>query len=277
MQMTQIQATKRKKYGTAGARKQRQENLFKTSRSNKKNTILRNFVNSLTTIKGKCSEVHEKANVESDFMLIVKDSLHDKKNRNSSRMAQKYICYGAGPAKNLFLKGQLKFKRSEFYMCKNSYDYSEDEDLEVSQNNDPGVSQINDPSASNHPIHIDDDDEDEDSIIDEPAFVNDGEVGESESDDEEFFGRAAKKVYTPGSKPADTGCVVYGKRKSKPQENLEKQKKSALEKKRLEKSKNLSFQDTTLNLPSSSNKKVQNKGGKGKGGKGKSSKKPSWI
>ena len=86
--------------------------------------------------------------------------------------------------------------------------------------------------------------------------------------------KIAKKVYTPGSNPHDNGCLIYGKRKSKPQEDLEKQKKSALGKKRLDRSKNLSYQDTTQNLPSSSSSsKAKGKGGKGKGkGKGASNK-----
>ena len=68
--------------------------------------------------------------------------------------------------------------------------------------------------------------------------------------------------------------IKDGKRKNKPQEDLEKQKKSALEKKRLDRSKNFSYQDATQNLPSSSSSsKAKGKGGKGKGkGKGASNK-----
>ena len=57
--------------------------------------------------------------------------------------------------------------------------------------------------------------------------------------------------------------IKDGKRKNKPQEDLEKQKKSALGKKRLDRSKNLSYQDTTQNLPSSSSSsKAKGKGGR---------------
>ena len=63
----------KKKYSTVLARKQRQEDLFKKPRSEKRNTIIKNYRNCITIIKQKSAEVQKKANVEPDFLILFKD------------------------------------------------------------------------------------------------------------------------------------------------------------------------------------------------------------
>ena len=63
---------------------------------------------------------------EQDFLILVKDNIHEKV-PGGAQTAGKYLVYGKGRAKDMFLNQGLKYTKEGFYMHSNNQDFREEE------------------------------------------------------------------------------------------------------------------------------------------------------
>ena len=63
---------------------------------------------------------------DQDFLILVKDNIHEKV-PGSAQAAGKYLVYGKGRAKDMFLNQGLKYTKEGFYMHSNNQDFREEE------------------------------------------------------------------------------------------------------------------------------------------------------
>ena len=127
------------------------------------------FKEAFNTDKTRLEKRQQKLNLPQDFLILVKDNVHDKI-EGGSKTANKYLVYGKGAAKEMFLKEGLNYDMSKFYLHANNVDFTEEEVIK----------------------EVEEQEEDKDD--------DDHGDGEKEEEVDIFNMRAsAKKVITPGA------------------------------------------------------------------------------
>merc|ERR1711879_189553 len=149
-----------------GKERKRRVEAGEQRKSTNEKTLKKCFKNNLTTIKTKISEIHRKANRRPDFLLIVKDSVHNPQN-SQARTAGKYIVFTQGKIGHRFKHSKISFDKKTVFLCKNSFDYAEDIELDSSS------------SGSDSQCLNNDDDDDDDDDAEES-------LGAAEESDESF-------------------------------------------------------------------------------------------
>ena len=99
----------------------------KCSKSNRKN-----FKESFNTDKSRLEKRQPKFKREQNFLLIVQDNIHETGHEQSAKTAGKNMVFGRGPLKQQFIEGGLKYNDDEFYMHKNSYNFTREKIIEDS-------------------------------------------------------------------------------------------------------------------------------------------------
>ena len=99
---------KQRKYGTVSYRLTKKESS--KQKSENAATIKRNFKNKYLTIAGKLTELQPTP----DYLLLVKDNIHDPNNRNPSQSAGRYIFHGEGPIKDRFLDKFISYNSKKY-------------------------------------------------------------------------------------------------------------------------------------------------------------------
>jgi len=109
-----------------------------------KNMDKRNFKENFNTDKTRLEKRHLKFDRPQDFLLLVKDSIHEVS--GGSKTAGKYMVYGKGQAMEMFLHGGVSYSRDSFYIHENNIDFTEktvkqdndeNEDTDEEENDEP--------------------------------------------------------------------------------------------------------------------------------------------
>ena len=95
------------------------------NRSEKPETIKRNFKNKVRTIATGGHELHRKAKKAPNYLILIEDSVHSKKEIRPRVTAGKILTFGEGQLARQFLQGQLKFSREKYFFNKNPFDTEE--------------------------------------------------------------------------------------------------------------------------------------------------------
>ena len=84
----------------------------------------RNFKENFNTDKTRLEKRQLKLDRPQDFLLLVKDNIHE--DGGGSKTAGKYMVCGKGAAKDMFLNGGIAYSREGFYMHENNTDFTEE-------------------------------------------------------------------------------------------------------------------------------------------------------
>ena len=84
----------------------------------------RNFKENFKTDKTRLEKRQLKLDRPQDFLLLVKDNIHE--DGGGSKTAGKYMVFGKGAAKDMFLNGGIAYSREGFYMHENNTDFTEE-------------------------------------------------------------------------------------------------------------------------------------------------------
>ena len=90
------------------------------------NVYKKTFKDAFNADKTRLDKRQIKFDREQDFVILVKDNVHEKV-PGGAQTAAKYLVYGKGSAKDMFLNQGLKYNKEVFYMHSNNQDFREEE------------------------------------------------------------------------------------------------------------------------------------------------------
>ena len=207
-------------------RKKKKDVIKKTIGKKSTRAIQRSFKSGFLTIKMNISQLQKKNDLESDFLLVVKNNASKKNKTNSSLLAEKYLTVGAGNLMEQFCSSSgLQYNPEEFAMLK-SGDKSMDLDIRGTAkaieniNKRRGKKVVEEESSIKESEHEVEEDE-------SPEVVS---SDDSVSDVDIFnMRKTAINVATPGSsRIKDDGCLVFGNGSKQTSPELYKQRQSDL-------------------------------------------------
>ena len=208
---------------TIDLRKERKRKIESEPLKNSDNpkTIKKLFKNRVKTIATGGHELHRKARRTPDYMILIRDSVHSKDEKNPRVTAGKILAFGEGELARQFVHNGLKFNRDNYFFHKNPYNL--EEKCEFSDNSD--IDQSSDVSITTN--------------------VRDG-GSDIESN---------RDISLASDQSSDNGCYQHSKTTKKDNKKQEaKAIKAKEKKKRQEANKILSSTDMTDILPASRQK-----------------------
>ena len=208
---------------TVDLRKERKRKIESEPLKNSDNpkTIKKLFKNRVKTIATGGHELHRKARRTPDYMILIRDSVHSKDEKNPRVTAGKILAFGEGELARQFVHNGLKFNRDNYFFHKNPYNL--EEKCEFSDNSD--IDQSSDVSITTN--------------------VRDG-GSDIESN---------RDISLASDQSSDNGCYQHSKTTKKDNKKQEaKAIKAKEKKKRQEANKILSSTDMTDILPASRQK-----------------------
>ena len=84
------------------------------------------FKEAFNTDKARLNKRQPKFKRERDFLLIMRDNIHEAGLEQSAQSAGKYMAFGVGKIKDQFLTDGIKYDKKDFVMHKNSHDFAVD-------------------------------------------------------------------------------------------------------------------------------------------------------
>ena len=90
----------------------------KKSKSTDTRYLKKAFMKNVEKANYQVSRIQNFVDEPEDFIIFVKDSIHNTTSQPAAATAGKYICYGEGGIMNAFLNEGILYKREHFYLCK---------------------------------------------------------------------------------------------------------------------------------------------------------------
>ena len=84
------------------------------------------FKTKYLTLKKKVSALQLEVGVKSNFLLMIKNNLQDRNNKNAAPTAGKYMVFAEGDIKEQLFGDGIKYNDNDMYVMANNFDYTEE-------------------------------------------------------------------------------------------------------------------------------------------------------
>ena len=102
----------------------------KVSTSTNKKFLKKTFIDKVEMVNLNAYRSQVFIGEPSDFIVLIKDSIHKKNSVPAAATAERYICYGEGPILDEFLQNGIKYEKDQVFLCN---DFSTKKEREVRQ------------------------------------------------------------------------------------------------------------------------------------------------